>query len=63
MHAGEEGRLAWEDTNQWSLNRLGASQIVLSNHQTTFQLAREICRYVTRALVHRQELITSGIQM
>ena len=35
MHTVEEGRLGWKDTNQWSFNRLGASQIALSNRQPT----------------------------
>ena len=45
MHAVQEGRLGWEDTNQWSFNRLGASQIPLSNRQPTPQANRKICRY------------------
>ena len=45
MHAVEEGRLGWEDTNQWSFNRLGASQIALSNRQPTVQANRKICKY------------------
>ena len=27
MHEVEDGRLRWNDPTQWSLNRLGASQI------------------------------------
>ena len=45
MHAVEEGRLSWDDTNQWSFNRLGASQIALSNRQPTSQSNRKICKY------------------
>ena len=47
MHVVEEGRLEWEeeDINQWSFNRLGASQVALSNRQTTSQATREIFRY------------------
>ena len=50
MHAVEEGRLGWEDTIQWSFNRLGASQIALSNRQPTVQASRKIFKYYNDGL-------------
>ena len=29
----EEGRICWDDTTQWSLNRVSSSQIVVLNSQ------------------------------
>ena len=43
MHEVEDGRLRWNDPTQWSLNRLGASQISMVNQQTAPQ--RKVCRY------------------
>ena len=52
MHEVEEGRLGWEDTNQWSFNRLGVSQIALSNRQTTPHANRKIFRYYEGSYSH-----------
>ena len=33
MHEVEEGRLAWSDSTQWTLNRLSAFHMALANSQ------------------------------
>ena len=44
MHEVEEGTLSWANTTQWSLNRLSASQIAMTNITTVPQGKRQ-CRY------------------
>ena len=39
MHDLEEGHLGWQDTTQWSLNRLSSSQISMATAQTAKDLA------------------------
>ena len=44
MHEVEEGTLGWANTMQWSLNRLIASQIAMTNITTVPQGKRQ-CKY------------------
>ena len=34
----EEGRLTWDDTTQWALNRVSSSQIAVLNSQNVSQM-------------------------
>ena len=44
MHEIEEGTLSWENTTQWSLNRLSASQLAMTNITSAPQ-GRKQCKY------------------
>ena len=44
MHQIEEGSLQWSDTTQWSLNHISASQLAMTNFQTTSQ-TKKTCKY------------------
>ena len=43
-HEVEEGTLNWANTTQWSLNRLSASQLAMTN-MTTAPQGRQQCKY------------------
>ena len=47
MHDLEEGHLGWQDTTQWSLNRLSSSQISMATAQTaqTNSQPKRICKF------------------
>ena len=51
MHDVEEGNLGWQDTTQWSINRLSASQISMSGIQESLPLqAKKVCRYYNKGV-------------
>ena len=42
----EEGRLSWEDTTQWALNRVSASQIAVLNSQNISNTSKvRVCKF------------------
>ena len=42
----EEGRLSWEDTTQWALNRVSASQIAVLNSQSIHNTSKvRVCKF------------------
>ena len=43
MHEVEEGSLDWSQTTQWSLNRLSASQLAMTNVSTT--QPKKLCKF------------------
>ena len=46
MHDLEEGNLGWQDTSQWSLNRISASQISMASiSSNSATQAKKICKY------------------
>ena len=52
MHDLEEGHLGWQDTTQWSLNPLRASQIYMAtSHQHQPPQHRKVCTFLMKAPV------------
>ena len=47
MHEVEQGMLGWDNSTQWSLNRLSASQIAMANSQvvTNSSVSKKVCKY------------------
>ena len=66
MHEVEQGTLTWEDSVQWSLNRLSASQIAMANmhtvNQPSSQRRDKICKYYNQgSVLTTQTMGTSDI--
>ena len=45
MHELEEGNLTWNDSTQWALNRLSASQVSLINSHSAPSALKKFCKY------------------
>ena len=45
MHELEEGNLTWNDSTQWALNRLSASQVSLINSHSAPPSLKKFCKY------------------